>query len=180
MQLTGFDLLGFVFAGVAVVFSGFVLAHSTVGGLALAGAGALAASVPMLRDRTGSRAVGALAWLAVVGLLAAGVGGFLVGFGIFDEPDVRWESNATLYDGPGNGSTVLVTGTVTNAGDGAAEGATVTATLVDSRGDDLRSESKSLSRLGPNATQQFFFRFESDGDDLERFADATVTVDVSG
>lgn len=177
MRLTGSDLAAFAVGGVAVAFSGFVLSYSTAGGLAVLAGGGLALGLPFLRESAGSRAVGALAWVAVVALLAAGVGGFLVGFGVFDDPEVRWTSNATGLDAGGEGA-VVVTGEVTNVGDATAGEVVVTATLVDSEGEQIRSRSRRLAPLQPDTTQLFYVRFEG-GDGTRRFDDVEVSVDAS-
>lgn len=177
MRITGFDVLAFAVGAIAVVFSGFVLAYSTAGGLALVVAGALALALPFLRADEGSTALGALVWLAIVGLIAAGIGGFLLGVGVFDDHDVRWESNATHHDLDGNRSLVVVTGTVSNDGDGAAENAAVTATLVDDGGTELRARTKRFPPLPPNSTGMFYFRFVGD-DEPQRFEDADVEITV--
>lgn len=177
MRLTGSDLAAFAVGGVAVAFSGFVLSYSAVGGLAVVGGGGLALALPFLRESAGSRAVGALAWVAVVALLAAGVGGFLVGFGVFDDPEVRWTSNATAIDADGD-RVVLVTGEVTNVGDATAGDVVVTATLVDAEGEEIRSKSRRLAPLQPDTTQFFYVRFEG-GDEMRRFDDVEVEIDAS-
>lgn len=177
MRLTGTDVLAFAVGGIAVAFSGFVLSYSTAGGLAVAGGGGLALTLPFLREGAGSRAVGALAWVAVVALLAAGVGGFLVGFGVFDDPEVRWSSNATALDAEGD-RVVLVTGEVTNVGDATAGEVVVTATLVDAEGETIDSESWRLAPLQADTTQFFYVRFEG-GDEMRRFDDVEVQVDAS-
>ena len=178
MQLSDSDVVAFAVGGVAVVFSGFVLSYSAAGGLALVAAGALALALPFLRVSDGSPALGALGWLAVVALLAAGVGGFLVGFGVFDDPDVRSAAGGDLYDAGGE-RVVVVTGNVTNAGDATAHDVVVTATLVDAEGEPIRSDSRRLAPLSPGTTQLFYLRFEG-GDGLRRFDDVTVSVDASG
>lgn len=178
MQLTDTDVVAFAVGGVAVVFSGFVLSYSTAGGLALVAGGALALALPFLRESADSRTLGALGWLAVVALLAAGVGGFLVGFGVFDDPDVRWAADADRYDADGE-PVVVVTGNVTNAGDATARDVVVTATLVDAGGEEIRSDSRRIAPLSPGTTQLFYLRFEG-GDELRRFDDVEVEVDASG
>lgn len=177
MGVSDADVLSFAVGGIAVVFSGFVLSYSVAGGLAVVAGGALALALPFLRG-DGSRAIGALAWLVVAALLAAGVGGFLVGFGVFDDPDVTWESEATLHDADSERPAVVVTGEVTNAGDATADDVVVTATLLDAEDEEIRSESTRLAPLHPATTQLFFLRFEG-GDEMRRFADAEVWVDAS-
>lgn len=178
MQLADSDVLAFAVGGIAVVFSGFVLSHSVVGGLAFVAGGGLALVLPFLRGNAGARAAGALGWVAVVALLVAGVGGFLVGFGVFDDPDVRWDSEANLYDADGNRSVVVVTGEVTNAGDATAGDVVVTATLVDAADEEMRSESTRLAPLDPDTTQLFYVRFEG-SDEMGRYDDVEVQVDAS-
>lgn len=176
MGVTDVDVLAFAVGGVAVVFSGFVLSYSVAGGLAVVAGGALALALPFLRG-DGSRTVGALAWLAVAALLAAGVGGFLVGFGVFDDHDLGWESEATLHDADSERPAVVVTGEVTNAGDATADDVVVTATLLDAEGDEIRSGSTQLAPLHPGTTQLFYLRFEG-GDEMRRFNDVEVRVDA--
>ena len=177
MSVTDVDVLAFAVGGVAVVFSGFVLSYSVAGGLAVVAGGALALALPFLRG-DGSRTVGALAWLAVAALLAAGVGGFLVGFGVFDDPDVTWDSEATLHDADSDRPAVVVTGEVTNTGDAMAGDVVVTATLLDADGDEIRSGSTRLAPLQPDTAQLFYLRFEG-GDELRRFDDVAVRVAAS-
>lgn len=177
MQLSDADVVAFAVGGVAVVFSGFVLSYSAGGGLAMVAAGALALALPFLRDGDGSWTLGALGWLAVVALLVAGVGGFLVGFGVFDEPDVRPAAEGELYDAGGE-PVVVVTGNVTNAGDATAHDVVVTATLLDAEGEAIRRDSRRLAPLAPGTTQLFYLRFEG-GDEMSRFDDVEVDVNVS-
>jgi len=158
VRITGLDVLGFAAGGVAVAFSGFVLFHSTLGGLAMVGAAVAG-------------------WVAVIALLSAGVGGFLVGFGVFDDPDVRWNAQGERYDLLENRSAVVVTGSVTNAGDATAAEVVVTATLVDADGDALAEDSRRLAPLAPDTTQLFHFRFA--GETLRRYDGVDVSVRAS-
>lgn len=178
MRITGLDLVSFAAGGIAVAFSGFVLFYSTLGGLAFAAGGTLALALPLLRESAGSRTLGALGWVAVLGLLVAGVGGFLVGVGVFDDPDVGSTAEAELYDADG-AQVVMVTGTVTNDGDATAHDVVVTATLEDEEGEPIRSDSRRLAPLSPGTTQLFYLRFEG-GDEMSRFDDVEVEVDASG
>lgn len=175
MRITGLDVVGFAAGGVAVAFSGFVLFYSTLGGLAMAGGGLLALSLPFLRGDADSTLVGALGWVAVLALLAGGVGGFVVGFGVFDDPDVRWDAASDRYDLAENRTAVVVTGSVTNAGDATAREVVVTATLLTENGSELRRDSKRLPPLAPGTTQLFYFRFGAD-EELRRFENASVDV----
>lgn len=178
MRITGLDVVGFAAGGVAVAFSGFVLFYSTLGGLAMAGGGLLALALPFLRSNDATL-LGAVGWVAVFALLAAGVGGFVVGFGVFDSPDVRWDAAGERYDLEDNRTAVVVTGTVTNAGDATATDVVVTATLVDENGTRLRSDSKRLAPLAPDTTQLFYVRFGAD-EELRRFEDVSVEVTATG
>jgi len=177
VRITGLDVLGFAAGGVAVAFSGFVLFHSTLGGLAMVGGGALALALPFLREDAGATLLGVAGWVAVIALLSAGVGGFLVGFGVFDDPDVRWNAQGERYDLPENRSAVVVTGSVTNAGDATAAEVVVTATLVDADGDALAEDSRRLAPLAPDTTQLFHFRFA--GETLRRYDGVDVSVRAS-
>jgi hypothetical protein len=178
MEVTGLDIAAFAAGVVAVVFSGFVLVHSTLGGAALLAGGVLAVSVTLIRDQTDSAVVGGLVWLLILGLFVAGVAGFLTGFGVFDEPDLRWEGQASTYEGA-DGPTVVVTGTVTNAGDVAAERVLVNATLRDADGDAIATDTKRLTALDAGSEQMVFFRFEGD-DDLDRSTELDVELEAAG
>jgi hypothetical protein len=156
MGLTNGDALAMALGAVAVVFSGFVLAHSVWGGLALLVAGALALSILPLRARV--PAAGPAVWIAFLVLCSVGVAGFLVGFGVFDDPEIEHDAEATLHDAGTENATVLVTGTARNVGDGPADAVSIRITLAG--GDEtLDSDTVTLEAVGAGAERQFFARF---------------------
>ncbi|TKR24906.1 FxLYD domain-containing protein [Natronomonas salsuginis] len=175
MRITTLDVLAMVLGVVAVVFSGFVLAHSAWGGVALLVGGALALSIAPLRARI--PAVAPVVWLCFLVLLSTGVAGFLVGFGVFDSPSVEHEWDATLHDADTADATVVVTGTAANVGDGPAERVTIDVTLYDGGGQSLDSADVRLTRLRAGASQQFFVRFGPDRE-LSAFEEAGVKLTV--
>jgi hypothetical protein len=175
MRITGLDVLAMALGAVAIVFSGFVLAHSAWGGVALFAGGALALSIAPLRARTPVAAPAV--WLCFLVLLSTGVAGFLVGFGVFDSPSVDGEWDATLHDADTADATVVVTGTAANVGDGPAERVTVDVTLYDGAGGSLDSADVQLTRLRAGASQQFFVRFGPDRE-LSGFEEAEVELTV--
>lgn len=177
MGLTNGDALAMALGAVAVVFSGFVLAHSAWGGLALLLAGALALSILPLRARV--PAAGPAVWIAFLVLCSVGVAGFLVGFGAFDDPDIEHDAEATLHDVGTENATVLVTGTVRNVGDGPAASVSVRVTLY--AGDDatLADETVTLEAVGAGAERQFFARFGPE-QSLSAFETFDVEVAVEG
>ncbi|MFO7925069.1 MAG: FxLYD domain-containing protein [Halobacteriota archaeon] len=175
MRITGLDVLAMALGSVAVVFSGFVLAHSTWGGVALLVGGLLALSIAPLRARIPAPAPAV--WLCFLLLLSAGIGGFLVGFGVFDSPSVDGEWDATLHDGDTGDATVVVTGTATNVGDGPAGRVTISVTLYDAAGESLDSEDVRLEGVRAGASQQFFVRFGPD-DRLSTFEEVDVELSV--
>lgn len=162
-----------VLGAVAVIFSGFVLAHSPWGGIALFVGGAGAISLPLLRDRRSGLVP--IAWFLFLSLLAVGLAGFLLGFGVFDAPDLRSDAEATLHDAGTDDATVLVTGAVTNAGDAPAETALVTVTLYDEAGDEIRRDTVRLRNIGPNSEQLFYIRIDG-SEDLSSFDSFDVEV----
>lgn len=176
MDIKDLDILAMALGAVAVIFSGFVLVYSVWGGLALFFGGVLAVSIAFVRDR--SVLAGRTVWVLFVLLAAAGVAGFLVGFGVFDSPDPRWEAEATLHDADTADATVIVTGTVGNHGDAAAERVTVTVTLYDADDETLTTGTTELTQLAPRSTQQFYLRFEENPGELSAFADIEVELDV--
>jgi hypothetical protein len=175
MRITGLDVLAMALGAVAVVFSGFVLAHSAWGGVALLAGGALALSIAPLRARIPAAAPAV--WLCFLVLLSTGVAGFLVGFGVFDSPGVDGEWDATLHDADTADATVVVTGTVTNVGDGPAERVTINVTLYDGGGQSLESADVRLTGLRAGASQQFFVRVGPDRE-LSAFEEADVELTI--
>ena len=176
MGLTNGDALAMALGAVAVVFSGFVLAHSAWGGLALLVAGALALSILPLRARV--PAAGPAVWIAFLVLCSVGVAGFLVGFGVFDDPDIEHDAEATLHDAGTENATVLVTGTVRNVGDGPADAVSIRITLAGGGDGTLDSDTVTLEAVGAGAERQFFARFgpERALSDFETF-DVEVTIE---
>lgn len=160
MRITSADALAMALGAVAVVFSGFVLAHSAWGGVAVLVGGALALSIVPLRGRLPAAAP--VVWVAFLVLLSVGVAGFLVGFGVFDSPDIEHDTEATLHDAPGDDATVLVTGTVRNEGDGPAAAVSVDVTLSDGDGRTIDTADVRLDAVGAGTSQQFFVRFGPD------------------
>ena len=179
MALTNGDALAMALGAVAVVFSGFVLAHSAWGGLALLVAGALALSILPLRARL--PAAGPAVWIAFLVLCSVGTAGFLIGFGVFDDPDIEHDAEATLHDAGTDNATVLVTGTVTNVGDGPADAVSVRVTIYNGTETALERDTVALEDVGAGAERQFFFRFgpEETLSAFETF-DVEVTVEGSG
>lgn len=91
-----------------------------------------------------------------------GVAGFLVGFGVFDSPEIEHDTEATLHDTGGDDATVLVTGPVRNEGDGSAAAVSVEVMLSDGGGRTLDAEDVRLEALGAGTGQQSFVRFGPD------------------
>lgn len=170
MQVTDTDVLAMVIGAVSIIFSGFVLAYSAWGGVAVFVGGALAISISLLRERVA--ALTPIVWLVFVALV---VGGLLVGFGVFDSPAIQHDADATLHDNGTYSATVLVTGTVQNVGDGAAEEIVLTVTLRTDDGRQLRIDETRLNDVRPGTSQQFFVRFGPDSD-LSAFR--TYDIDV--
>ncbi len=160
MRVTSVDALAMALGAVAVVFSGFVLAHSAWGGVAVLLGGALALSIVPVRGRLPAAAP--VVWIGFLLLLSVGVAGFLVGFGVFDSPEIEHDAEATLHDAGGDDATVLVTGTVRNEGDGPAAAVSVEVTLSDGGGRTLDADDVRLEALGAGTSQQFFVRFGPD------------------
>jgi len=177
MGLTNGDALAMALGAVAVVFSGFVLAHSAWGGLALLVAGALALSILPLRARV--PAAGPAVWIAFLVLCSVGVAGFLVGFGVFDDPEIEHDAEATLHDAGSENATVLVTGTVRNVGDGPANAVSVRITLYAGDDSTLADETVALKDVGPGAQRRFFARFGPERA-LSDFGTFDVEVSVEG
>ena len=177
MGLTNGDALAMALGAVAVVFSGFVLAYSAWGGLALLIAGALALSILPLRARV--PAAGPAVWIAFLVLCSAGTAGFLVGFGAFDDPELEHDAEATLHDAGTENATVLVTGTVRNVGDGPADAASIRITLADGADGTLGSDTVALDDVGAGAERQFFARFGPEMA-LSEFETLDVEVTVEG
>ena len=175
MRLTAPDALAMALGAVAVVFSGFVLAHSAWGGVALLFGGAIALSIAPLRGRVPAAAPAV--WLVFVLLLATGVAGFLLGFGVFDAPALDHDAEATLHDAGTGNATVVVTGTVRNVGDGPAAVVAIDVALLDDAGDTLRSDSVRMRGLGAAGSQQFFVRF-GPAAELSAFEAANVEVET--
>lgn len=175
MRLTALDALAMALGAVAVVFSGFVLAHSPWGGVALLFGGVLALAIAPLRGRIPAAAP--VVWIVFVLLFATGVAGFLVGFGVFDAPAVEHDTEATLHDAGTEDATVVVTGTVRNVGDGPAGTVTVSVALLDGDGDTLLSDDVRLTELPATGSQQFFVRF-GPGPELSAFDAVTVDVEA--
>lgn len=173
MRITNADVLAMAIGTVAIVFSGFVLAHSAWGGVALLTAGALALGISPLRTRFS--AVAPVVWVVFLLLLAVGVGGFLVGFGVFDSPALEHDFEATVHDTDTADTTVIVTGTVRNTGDGPAEAVFIDVELHDRDNRTIDTDSVRLAELRPGTRQQFFVRFGPDRD-LSTFEDALVDV----
>ena len=171
MQITNLDILATVIGAVAVIFSGFVLAHSPWGGVALFGGGAVALSTPLFRD--GHAGVVPIAWIVFVSLIAVGLAGFLVGFGVFDAPEVQADADATLHDANTDDATVLVTGSVRNVGDAPADAVTVTVRLYDADGDELDRDTVRLRHVPAGSEQLFYARFE-DSSELSSFDTAEI------
>jgi len=177
MGLTNGDALAMALGAVAVVFSGFVLAHSAWGGLALLVAGALALSIVPLRARL--PAAGPAVWIAFLVLCSVGVAGFLVGFGAFDDPDIEHDAEATLHDAGTENATILVTGTVRNVGDGPANAVSVRIMLYAGDDSTLADETVVLEDVGAGAERQFFARFGPERA-LSDFGTLDVEVSVEG
>lgn len=177
MGLTNGDALAMALGAVAVVFSGFVLAHSVWGGLALLAAGALALSILPLRARVPAAAP--VVWAAFLLLCSVGAAGFLVGFGVFDDPDLDHDAEATLHDAGTENATVLVTGTVTNGGDGPAEAVSVDVTIYDGGGRTLDEGTVVLEDVVSGAERQFFVRFGPE-EPLSAFGTFDVELTVEG
>lgn len=175
MRLTALDALAMALGAVAVVFSGFVLAHSPWGGVALLFGGVLALSIGPLRGRVPAAAPAV--WIVFVLLLATGVAGFLVGFGVFEDPAIDHDTEATLHDAGGGDATVIVTGTVRNVGDGPVEAVWVEVTLLDDDGDPLGTDDVRIAELPATGSQQFFARFGPDAE-LSAFDEATVDIEI--
>ncbi|WP_181692134.1 FxLYD domain-containing protein [Natronomonas sp. LN261] len=175
MAITNTDALAMALGAVAVVVSGFVLAYSAWGGIAFLVAGALALSIAPLRARL--PAAGPAVLLAFFVLCSVGTAGFLVGFGVFDSPEIDHDAEATLHDAGTDSATVVLTGTVRNVGDGPAEAVSVSVTLYDADGDTLADETVRLRAVRPGTRQQFFVRFGPD-EALSAFAASEVDVSV--
>ena len=171
MQITNLDILATVIGAVAIIFSGFVLAHSPWGGVALFGGGAVALSIPLFGD--GHAGVVPIAWIVFLSLIAVGLAGFLVGFGVFDAPEVQADADATLHDANTDDATVLVTGSVRNVGDAPADAVTVTVRLYDADGDELDRNAVRLRHVAVGSEQQFYARFE-DSSELSSFDTAEI------
>lgn len=161
MQITNLDILGTVIGAVAIIFSGFVLAHSPSGGVALFGGGAVAISIPLFRDRYSGFVP--IVWIVFLALLAAGLVGFLVGFGVFDAPEIQADADATVHDTPDE-TTVFVTGSVRNTGAASADAVTVTVRLYDADGDELARDTVRLRHVVADSEQLFYIRFEGGGE----------------
>ena len=175
MRITGTDVLAMSLGVVAVIFSGFVLAYSAWGGVAMLLSGALGLSIATFRGRY--PAATATVWIAFVVLMARGVGGFLIGVGVFDDPEFEHDVDATLHESVTGDATVLVTGTLQNVGEGTAVNATVSVTLREANGNSLASGDVRLHDLRPGDHQLFFVRLGPDPD-LSRYT--SIEVEVTG
>ena len=173
MRITSTDVLAMVLGAVAIIFSGFVLAHSAWGGVALLAGGALALGISPLRARVST--VAPIVWVVFLLLVAVGIGGFLVGFGVFDSPTLQHDFEATVHDNGTTDTTVIVTGTVRNTGDGPAEAVLIDVELHDRDNRTIDTEVVRLATLRPGTRQQFFVRFSPDRE-LSAFEDAVVDV----
>lgn len=175
MQVTSTDALAMAFGAVAVVLSGFVLAHSAWGGLAVLAAGALALAIAPIRGRFPAAAPAV--WIGFLLLLSVGVAGFLVGFGAFDAPAVEHDAEATLHDAGTDDATVVVTGTVHNVGDGPADTVAVEVTLLDADGEAVADDTVRVEALGAGTRQQFFVRFGPD-EGMSAFEAVDIAVEL--
>jgi hypothetical protein len=171
MRITSTDALAMTLGAVAIVFSGFVLAHSAWGGVALLIGGALA--LGMSPPRTRVSAVAPVVWIVFVLLLLAGVAGFLVGFGVFDSPALGHDFEATIHHNETTDTSVIVTGTVRNTGDGPAKAVFVDVALQDRDNRTIDTGTVRVGTVRPGTRQQFFLRFGPDRG-LSAFEDAGI------